>query len=120
MVVISSYSRAQAIEDGVLADLSAAFPYEAQQCFKYNVCCTAAVWGKIEAAVSEDYDLASVVYDVLALARYPFKVIDPMTRLFRVTLHSNPFHDSFETFKAVCGPGDDAEPVITIMEPEED
>lgn len=119
MAVISSYSREQAIEDGVLVDLTAAFPREANQYYKVNVCCTSAVWNTIQSAVTESYDVASVVYDVIVMSRFKCRKIDECSHLFVVTLDRY-LEGPSTVLKVVCGPGDDAEPVITILEPHED
>ncbi len=52
--VISSYSRAQAIDDGVLVDLSGLFPSDTRL-YKWPVACTAAVWSFIEKVCLQPY-----------------------------------------------------------------
>ena len=47
--VIYSYSRAQAIEDGVLVDLTANFPNDTRL-YRWPVACTSTVWNLIEKA----------------------------------------------------------------------
>ena len=49
---IYSYSRAQAIEDGVLVDLS--HVDSIRQHWKHPFACTSAVWGIIEEALQRD------------------------------------------------------------------
>lgn len=48
--VIYSYTRKQAIDDGVLVSLSDLFPEHCQQLYKYPVAVTSAVWSIVEAS----------------------------------------------------------------------
>lgn len=109
--VISSYTRAQAIEDGVLADLSSLFPADTK-IYKYPVACTSAVWDLIEKASHKDRSNAGgIVWDICYMsAKFPVRKIDESTMLFRVTIGRKT-----HTLKVNCGPGDKAEPVMTIM-----
>jgi len=119
--VIFSYTRAQAIEDGVLVDLSKLAPAVCAQQFKHNVACTSAVMNIIEKAVSNKKhcnDLDGVVHDVLWMSRFG-QHLDASTRLFKVII-KGAGRKSVYVLKIVCGPGDDAEPVMTVMLPEED
>ncbi len=120
--VIFSYTRAQAIEDGVLVDLTALAPDVCKQHFKFPVACTAAVYAIIDAAVKnkrQANDLKGVIHDILFMSRRCGRVIDDSTRVFPVIITGAARQRNF-TFKIVCGPGDDAEPVMTISLPEED
>ena len=119
--VISSYSRAQAIEDGVLIDLSAASEV-CRQHYKYPIAVTAAVWGIIDKAVKKKKycnDLNGVVHDILWMSRKCFLTVDESTRIFQVIILGSGRQRNFE-FKMVCGPGDDTLPVMTIMGLDED
>jgi type I site-specific restriction endonuclease len=120
--VIFSYSRKQAIEDGVLVDLSKLCPEECAL-YKHNVCCTAEVWSIIDRAVKNKKhlnDLKGVVWDVIFMStRLVIREVDETTRLFQVIIKGAGPQSTY-TFKIVCGPGDTAEPVLTIMLPEED
>ncbi|MEN6319765.1 MAG: DUF6573 family protein [Syntrophaceae bacterium] len=116
--IIFSYTRAQAIEDGVLIDLSGPFPVDTRV-FKHPVACTSAVWTLIEDAhekSGQGYD--ATVWDICFMAvNCQIKQIDPSTVLFRVGI---PLGGKEHTLKIVCGPGDDGKPVMTIMLPYED
>ena len=118
--VISSYSRAQAIDDGVLVDLSGLFPSDTRL-YKWPVACTAAVWSLIEKVclqpgTGELINAGVWVWDLCWMSiRAKTKVLSPSEHLFKCSIGSK-----VHTFKAVCGPGDNAEPVITIMLPDED
>jgi len=118
--VISSYSRAQAIDDGVLVDLSALFPSDTRL-YKWPVACTSAVWSLIE-KVCLQRDTGELrgagvwVWDLCWMSiRAKMAVISQSEHLFKCSIGRR-----VHTFKAVCGPGDNAEPVITIMLPDED
>ena len=121
--VIYSYSRKQAIEDGVLVDLGQDKMLEVcRQHYKYPIACTAAVFGIMERAVTNKKhcnDFAGVLHDMLWMSRVYKREIDPTTVAFRVKI-TGTGRKSVYDFKMVCGPGDDAEPVMTIMTPDED
>ena len=120
--VIFSYSRDQAIKDGVLVDLSSTFPSEAGL-YKYPVACTSAVWDIVDKAVKNKKhmnDYSGVIWDILWMSRKNIvKRFDSSSHLFRVVIFGVGKKKNF-VFKAICGPGDDGSPVITIMLPDED
>lgn len=126
-VAVYTYTRAEAIEDGVLVDLSAQFPEECGL-FKWPVACTAAVWNIIEQAVNDEEtgnSYKGVIWDMMWMARFPVKTIDPSTILYDVIItgpwsHNPEADEAKHRFKVVAGPGDTPEPVITIMLPDED
>jgi len=110
--VISTYTRAQAIEDGVLVDLSAAAPGVCAQHYKYPIACTASVWAIIERAVKNEKhgnDLNGVVHDLLWMSRTYKRQLDESTVIFRVKI-TGAGRQSVFNFKMVCGPDDDAAP----------
>ncbi len=120
--IISSYSRKQAIEDGVLVDLTewASAEKGFHGGFNIPVAVTSALWNAIEAIPKSLTGIADVrgrAHDVLWMASLAarrggsdvmFKVILPHrgTRKRNVILRAN------------CGPGDFGEPVVTIGFPE--
>jgi len=119
---ISVYTRAQAIEDGTLADLSAIVPDVCRQHYKHPVACTAAVWAIIDAAVrNKRYgnSVAGVVHDILWMSRVYKRELSPDTVLTRVTIAGAGKKRLYD-FKLMVGPGDHGEPVITLMLPNED
>ena len=118
---ISVYTRAQAIEDGTLVDLSKVAPDVCAQHYKVSVACTAAVWGVIDRAVKNPRclnDVNGVVHDVLWMSKVCAQVVDTSTRLFKVIIRGAGRKSSY-VFKAVVGPGDSGECVLTISEPDE-
>lgn len=120
--VIYSYSRTDAIEDGVLVDLSANFPEECRL-YRYPVACTSAVWALVEQAVSDRRQCnshAGVVWDILYMStRGVIARPDEQTVLFKVII-TGTGRQRLHTLKAVCSPGDNMEPVVTIMMTTED
>ena len=116
--VIHSYSRAEAIEDGVLIDLTGNFPSDTRL-FKWPVACTSRVWERMEAAAQKQgNDLGLCVWDICYMAIHGvISRPDPSMVIFQVAL---PLGGPLETLKMVCGPGDHGEPVLTVMLPDED
>ena len=112
--VIYQYTRADALADGVLIDLSGNYPAECRL-YRYPVDCSAAVWSLVEQAVADtrhgnSYD--GVVWDIIYMSqRGIVSRPDEQTVLFKVIITGRRTH----TLKAVCHPGDNLEPVITIM-----
>ncbi len=121
--VISSYSRAQAIEDGVLVDANIGDLAEVtRQHFKYPVAMTAAVFRLMEKAVNNPRwcnDYRGVWHDILHMSKVAIvRRIDPTQHLFRVII-TGTGRRKYHTLKIVCHPGDNAEPVLTVMMPNE-
>ena len=114
--VIYSYSRADAIEDGVLVDLSANFPEEAR-IYKYHIACTASVWSLVEQSVANRKycnSAAGIVWDIMYMSqRGVIARPDEQTVIFQVIIAG--VGRRTHTMKAVCGAGDELEPVITVM-----
>jgi hypothetical protein len=136
---IYSYTRKQAIEDGVLVDVTEA---SKEAGFKFPIAISRAAYEKYVEWTDEDterhsayQDVSGRLWDVLwmlhvAIKGGPNKVSESGDAINGVTVqynflcvprdmshHSEPVE---YTLKAVCGPGDDMAPVITIMLPEED
>lgn len=119
---IYTYSRSQAIEDGVLVDLMQdEMAPVCRQHYKYPIACTAAVFGIIERAVKakSSNSFAGIVHDILWMSRTLRKQVDPQTVRFAVRIVGGSRQQLYQ-FKMVCGPGDNAEPVLTLMLPDED
>ena len=121
--VIYSYSRAQAIEDGVLIDMmQEEFREISRSHYKFPIAITAAVFAIMEKAVTNprcSNDYKGVWHDMLWMSRVMKRKVDESTILFRVKIKGTG-HKSLFDFKMVCGPGDNAKPVMTIMLPNED
>jgi hypothetical protein len=94
--LIHSYTRAQAIEDGVLVDVS---DVATEAGFKLPVAITRAAWARYVEVPAELELHGQSVDDRSGLTRSTHRLV---------------------TLKALCGPGDNMEPVVTIMLPNED
>lgn len=122
--VIYSYTRRQAIEDGVLIDVS---EMAIEAGIKYPVALTSTVY--YEYIVPDDkltghgQSVEGRLWDVLWMFR-----CNALQNLSDIVIFSVLFvmpsnkNSQLVTvgLKAVCGPGDMGEPVITIMKPDED
>jgi hypothetical protein len=136
--LISDYSRAQAIEDGVLVDLTDARDANDNRIspFKFPVAMTAAAFAEAISAGGkwEDdgdgetlvlpgcQDFAGRCWDVFWMLKCGIgRASDPSQVNFQVSvIVDGARHRKSVKLKALCGPGDKAEPVLTIMLPEED
>ena len=122
--VISAYTRAEAIDDGLLVDATIGdLAGVSRQHYKTHVAMTIAVFDLIDRADKHpDWcnDYAGVWHDILWMSKVGvIRKPDPTTQLFRVKI-TGTGRKQWHTLKAVCHPGDNAEPVITIMLPNED
>jgi hypothetical protein len=124
--IIYAYTREQALADGVLIDVSK-MAKEAGISFPTAV--TSAVWHEFivpnQAMVEFGQDENGRLWDVLWMLRVnimraskPSDVIYYQVSFF-MEIENAP-KQKLIMLKAVCGPGDDGEPVITIMKPDED
>ena len=120
--MIHQYTRRQAIEDGVLVDLTS---WAKETGFTIPVACTAAVWNQHIVPPRGTKDLGQSergrAHDALWLLFVAIKRSRGGDRLrYEVMfLQATNRHETVQ-LKAICGPGDDGEPVITIMLPSED
>ena len=119
--VIYAYTRAQALEDGVLVDVRETAK---EAGIKFPVALTATVYGQYvevpEGVTGQDE--SGRLWDILWMFRCAAAKFDGSTLLFKLHVRNinQDVTPPLVTLKAECGPGDDAEPVITIMLPEED
>jgi hypothetical protein len=119
MEVISAYTRKEALEDGVLVDAS---KLAAEAGFRFPVALTRAVWERyvtVPEAVPWQ-DETGRLWDVLWMLRYAKSSGGESTLRFELLVQNDEHSPKVVELKSVCGPGDDAEPVITVMLPEED
>lgn len=115
---IHVYSRAEALADGVLID---AGETAREAGFRCSVAFTVAAW---DAAVdgAQFEGMGSEVgrlWDVLQLLRYAARNRGDVVNFVVSVLYANGTRKKV-ALRAVCAPGDDARPVITIMLPNED
>lgn len=124
--IIHSYSRAQALEDGELVDFST---LAGEVGFNYPVAVTRAVyvgcvmWTEQDADVKGSQDETGRMWDILTMLKHAIRAT-PGANVIRFSVARTPRvgygPGKIVTLKAVVGPGDTPEPVIAIMEPDED
>lgn len=119
--VVSCYTRAQAVADGVLVDVS---PLADEAGFQFPVALTRSVWQKCVAVPREvsDQDETGRLWDILVCLAFAVRRAGNDTNqvTFRVGVRNRPHMIEEVKLKAVCGPGDAGEPVLTVMLPDED
>ena len=137
--VLSSYTRAQAIADGVLVSLNdPSFTFRpglnicAEVGIKFPVAMTIAAFAKtvseLDTPLPPCQDISGRLWDVLTMFRLAAKrggseIRFPVTVINWVRVggeRTNRTRRETVILKALCGPGDNGEPVITIMLPDED
>jgi len=124
--VIYSYTRTQAIADGVLVDVTEAAK---EAGFKLPVAITEALHNRLTLtkavqSLGQDYD--GRLWDVLWLAAFTIKLADRGTDTVNFTVamqeaeaKSGQPQNTNIRLRVVCSPGDEGEPVITIGLPED-
>ena len=126
--VISTYTRAQALADGVLVD-AGAMAREAG--FRHPVALTGSVWSDCVAWSETDSDTQTIqdqtgrLWDVLYMAAWAIRSQHDdrsvlLFDLYRVPRDGRSKEAELTPLKLLVGPGDHGEPVITIMLPCED
>jgi len=127
--VIHSYTRAQAIGDGVLVDVSETAK---EAGFRFPVAMTRAAWADCVEWTDEDskrqtyQDEAGRLWDVVWMARLAAQIAagagdsQRLYTVYRVPRGGRGVKPRIVALKLIAGPGDDGEPVITIMQPDED
>ena len=120
--VIYSYSRAQAIADGALVDVS---DMAKEAGFRYPVAITAAAWGDCvawpESKRGSGQSESGRLWDVLWMTKLVIHRAEGdwvIVTVLRVPADGG--RPAIAELKVVVGPGDTLEPVITIMMPSED
>jgi hypothetical protein len=123
--VISIYTRAQGIEDGVLVDVS---EMAKEAGFKFPVAVTARLWSIIN-TIPKAYsyqDKTGRLWDVLFMAALYAKRNSGTFIYYTLNMHHEVETEKGKRIrknldlKVMIGPGDKYEPVITIMLPYED
>lgn len=125
--VIHSYNRAQAIEDGHLIDVSEA---AAEAGFRVSVAITSAAWGDCVAWSERDsrrqtyQDEAGRLWDVLWMAMNSARRCAGEQsfafQLYRIPRGGRAMRPRLTRLLCMIGPGDNFEPVVTVMLPGED
>ena len=117
--VVYSYTRSQAIEDGVLVDISKL----AQEAgFKFPVAVTRAVFELLDDTAQAGQSFEGRAWDLLMVLHFEIKRSKNTD-----TVHFAPYfnarnHSTPKPYKlwSKCGPGDNGEPIITVMLIDED
>jgi hypothetical protein len=124
--VIYAYTRSQAIADGVLEDVAETAK---EVGFKLPVAITEALHNRLtpskaDASLGKDYN--GRLWDVLWVSAFTIKLADPGTDTVTFTIalqeagaKSGRPQNTDLRLRAVCGSGDEGEPVITIGFPED-
>ena len=126
--VIYSYTRADAIADGYLVDVS---EVAREAGFRWPVAMTRTVWDDCVEWDDEDskrqthQDKSGRLWDAIWMAFVAIKQAtgngtELFYQLYRVPRGGRKTQARCITLKLVTGPGDDGEPVVTVMMPEED
>ncbi len=125
--IISSYTRAQVFEEGVLVDVSKT---AREAGFQYPVAVTASVWHQYIEWTNEDskkqtvQDTEGRLWDILCMLRFAYRSKKDTDCIFYklnvVPRDGKTQKAKLITLKALIGGGDNCEPVITIMLPDED
>ena len=126
--VVSTYTRAQALADSVLVD---AGPLARDAGLTWPVALTAAAWDDCVVWTEADtqrqvyQDQTGRLWDVLLMAAHAIRRRSNTGRvllfdLYRVPRDGKATHPRRTTLKLFAGPGDAAEPVLTITLPHED
>ena len=134
--VIYAYTRAQAIEDGVLIDVTET---AREAGIKFPTALTSAVWADYVAVPEEmkgHQDEVGRLWDILwmfscgvrsgritgDIGTFEVIIAKPDKGDWRGNekLHNGDRTQRLVTLKAVCGPSDDGAPCISIMRPDED
>lgn len=122
--VIYSYTRAQALEDGVLIDVSDPLAKEAG--IKFPIAVTSGLWDKYiqipESLKGLGQDEKGRLWDILWMFRENARKSEGSDLMFFEVIFVMPNYPEGRIckLKSVIGPGDEGEPVITIMLPDED
>lgn len=121
MELLFAYTREMAITDGILIDVSST----ARECgIRYHTALTRSVWTRF-VQLPDDHETGmdpdGRLWDILFLLKVSCRQTTGTTvRFWLATYDAVCRAHRVVRLKAICGPGDDWEPVITVMLPEED
>ncbi len=125
---VSIYTRAQALADGVLIEAGS---IASEAGFRWPVAITAAAWADCVAWTDADserqvfQDQSGRLWDVLFVAAHAIRAQSDagpqlLFALNRVPRDGQATTAELATLKLVVGPGDNGEPVMTVLLPNED
>jgi hypothetical protein len=125
--IISTYTRAQAIEDGVLVDLMRpdTVALVKQAGVRYPIAMTVAAFAKAVAPIDGELppgqDLRGRLWDVLMLLKVAIRANRGPADEVRFSVRVwNGRRAEVVRLKSLCGPGDDLSPCLTVMLSDED
>lgn len=115
--IISVYTRAQALEDGVLVDIT---ELAREAGFKFPVAVTQGVWGVLnpsEELMTEGQDMTGRAWDMLTILRHAIRSGSGTdeVRFAPLFVRKAGLPPEVVEMWSKCGPGDLGEPVITVM-----
>lgn len=120
--LIHGYTRAEAIRDGTLVDVSET---AREAGIRYPLALTRAVWADVEDVPPSKKGIQDVrgrLWDLVWMARHAAaNVTHPEEKdsiFFRLVMHVG--RKTNYRAKMVCAPGDDGGPALTILRPHED
>ena len=120
--LVATYTRAQALADGVLIDISA---HATEAGIRVPTAVTLAVWNDYIqltlAAEKAGNDISGRTRDIVGMCHGAAKRMPNTSELlFELDVVMDRIKPSRVALKAVIGPGDNGEPVLTILERDED
>ena len=118
--IIHTYTRAEAIADGVLIDVSA---MAREAGFKIPVAVTSAVHAKyVEVPAEVDWqDEAGRLWDILWMCSWEARRQGGKSMIFFfLDVQNDTTGPKRVQLKCICGPNDDGSPCLTILLPDED
>lgn len=119
--LVSSYTRAEALADGTLVDVTETAREAGIRC---PVAVTQAVWAEYvalsDAAWRAGNDERGRLWDIVSVFRSQVVHCNGSECRFDLYVVTESVRPSLVSLKAMIGPGDEGEPVITILKPEED
>lgn len=119
--VIHTYTRAEALADGVLVDVTET---AREAGILHPTALTAAVWAECVRVPEgvDGQDEVGRLWDVLWMLRLAARrqCDGGSETRFQLFVRNRGCVPDMVELKAVCGPGDELEPVITVMLPDED
>lgn len=118
--IVSIYTRREAIQDGALMDVS---DVATEAGFNFPVAITSAVHSILETSAKKCGETIDwPIWDLLTMLKFNIGKNKDSDRInFKACFYSPEAKKKIDMdFYSLIGPGDDAEPVITIMLPNED
>ena len=117
--VIYSYTRAQALEDGVLVDIS---ELAKEAGFRFPVAVTSRVYELLNDTAQAGQSFEGRAWDLLMVLHFEIKRTKDGDIVYFAPYFNAEQHSEPKPYKlwSKCGPGDNGEPVITVMFTDED